>query len=152
MKYCSRKTCQQSNPQSETNFGTCKRTKDGLRPECKYCRKLESANAYIRNPLKFRQRNDKWAVNNPEKAKQARVLAELNAFPYRRFKKDKCENTSCGFVPVDLCQLEVDHIYGNHSNNNPINLQTLCANCHKLKTKLNKDTGPKKRIAKCLFL
>jgi 5-methylcytosine-specific restriction endonuclease McrA len=31
-------------------------------------------------------------------------------------------------------QLDVDHIDGNHRNNNPENLQTLCANCHRLKT------------------
>jgi 5-methylcytosine-specific restriction endonuclease McrA len=28
----------------------------------------------------------------------------------------------------------VDHIDGNHSNNDPANLQTLCKNCHSLKT------------------
>ncbi len=41
----------------------------------------------------------------------------------------------CGFVPEDICQLDVDHIDGNHQNNDPTNLQTLCANCHRLKTK-----------------
>ena len=30
--------------------------------------------------------------------------------------------------------LEVDHIDGNHENNSPTNLRTLCANCHRLKT------------------
>jgi 5-methylcytosine-specific restriction endonuclease McrA len=28
----------------------------------------------------------------------------------------------------------VDHIDGNHSNDDPSNLQTLCANCHRFKT------------------
>jgi 5-methylcytosine-specific restriction endonuclease McrA len=45
----------------------------------------------------------------------------------------------CGFVPVHSCQLDVDHIDGNRNNNDLANLQTLCANCHRLKTKLNKD-------------
>lgn len=45
----------------------------------------------------------------------------------------------CGFVPVDECQLDVDHINGDHSDNSIENLQTLCANCHRLKTKLNED-------------
>jgi 5-methylcytosine-specific restriction endonuclease McrA len=57
--------------------------------------------------------------------------------PYRIFIKDKCEN--CGFIPLHICQLDVDHIDGNHNNNEPFNLQTLCANCHRLKTYLNRD-------------
>lgn len=57
--------------------------------------------------------------------------------PYRKYKGNTCD--FCGFVPIDLCQLDVDHKDGNHQNNDPINLQTLCANCHRLKTKLNKD-------------
>lgn len=56
---------------------------------------------------------------------------------YRPHKKDKCE--LCGFVPVHSCQLDVDHIDGNRNNNDPSNLQTLCSNCHRLKTQLNKD-------------
>ena len=57
--------------------------------------------------------------------------------PYIIHKKDKCE--FCNFIPIDLCQLDVDHIDGNHKNNNIENLQTLCANCHRLKTKLSKN-------------
>lgn len=45
----------------------------------------------------------------------------------------------CGFVAVDPIQLDVDHIDGNPSNNDKSNLQTLCANCHRLKTKQNLD-------------
>lgn len=58
-------------------------------------------------------------------------------YKYRYAVKDSCE--SCGFIPVDICQLDVDHIDGNHDNNKISNLQTLCANCHRLKTKLQKD-------------
>lgn len=50
---------------------------------------------------------------------------------YRKFKKEVCE--SCSFIPVHVCQLDVDHIDGNHDNNDPKNLITLCANCHRLK-------------------
>jgi ribosomal protein L37E len=60
---------------------------------------------------------------------------------YRHFKKDFCE--LCGFVAVHASQLDIDHIDGNHSNNDESNLQTLCANCHRLKTHLNKDYMPK---------
>ena len=58
--------------------------------------------------------------------------------PYGDYvKRKKCE--CCGFKAVHRIQLDVDHIDGNHSNNHPDNLQTLCANCHRLKTLLNKD-------------
>ncbi|OYW72998.1 MAG: hypothetical protein B7Z37_23290, partial [Verrucomicrobia bacterium 12-59-8] len=37
--------------------------------------------------------------------------------------------------------LEVDHIDGNHKNNDPSNLWTLCANCHREKTWLYDCNG-----------
>ena len=55
----------------------------------------------------------------------------------RRVKADHCQN--CGFVAVNSVQLDVDHIDGNGSNNDPNNLWTLCANCHRLKTHANQD-------------
>ena len=57
--------------------------------------------------------------------------------PWKLHKGEKCEK--CGFVPEHPCQLDVDHIDGNKKNNNFENFQTLCANCHRLKTYLNKD-------------
>lgn len=60
-----------------------------------------------------------------------------NTRPHRAHKKKICEK--CGFNAVHKCQLDVDHIDGNHQNNDPSNLQTLCRNCHSLKTWLNKD-------------
>ena len=56
---------------------------------------------------------------------------------HRLIKKDQCE--LCGFLPEHPCQLDLDHIDGDHSNNDPSNHQTLCANCHRLKTFRNKD-------------
>ena len=58
-------------------------------------------------------------------------------FPYRVHKKDYCEY--CNFKALHSCQLDVDHIDGDHANNETDNLQTLCANCHRLKTYANKD-------------
>ena len=55
----------------------------------------------------------------------------------RAMKGDTCN--ACGFIPVDRIQLDVDHIDGNPSNNDFLNIQTLCANCHRLKTKQNND-------------
>ncbi len=75
--------------------------------------------------------------------KQARLEWERANRPhggrgeYRQHKGETCDR--CGFVPEHSCQLDVDHIDGDHSNNDPDNLQTLCANCHRLKTKLSKE-------------
>jgi predicted HNH restriction endonuclease len=59
---------------------------------------------------------------------------------YTKFKKDYCEQ--CGFKALHRVQLDVDHIDGNHQNNDELNLQTLCANCHRLKTHINSDHMP----------
>ena len=64
-------------------------------------------------------------------------------YAYKKCKKDFCER--CGFIPEDSCQLDVDHKDGNHDNNSEDNLQTLCANCHRLKTKQNKETANRKK-------
>lgn len=56
-------------------------------------------------------------------------------YRYRLYKKNYCEQ--CGFVPIHRVQLDVDHIDGNHKNNNIDNLRTICANCHRLKTVRN---------------
>lgn len=47
--------------------------------------------------------------------------------------------SKCGFIPEHRCQLDVDHIDGNKMNNSDSNLQVICANCHRLKTQVNKD-------------
>lgn len=57
--------------------------------------------------------------------------------PWDFHKKEHCER--CGFLPEHDCQLTVDHIDGNKYNNNVSNFKTLCANCHNLKSYLNKD-------------
>lgn len=57
--------------------------------------------------------------------------------PWVFHKKDVCEE--CGFIPQHDCQLTVDHIDGNKYNNEISNYQTLCHNCHALKTLLNGD-------------
>ena len=61
---------------------------------------------------------------------------------YRKFKKETCER--CGFVPEHRCQLDVDHVDGNHFNNDLNNLQTLCANCHRVKTYINRNIKQRK--------
>lgn len=51
--------------------------------------------------------------------------------------KDKC--AMCGFKPQLDCQMDYDHIDGNHDNDSLSNIQVLCANCHRLKSYLNRD-------------
>jgi 5-methylcytosine-specific restriction endonuclease McrA len=60
-----------------------------------------------------------------------------NQYRYRLKKKKKCE--VCGFKAVHPCQLDVDHINGDHKDDRDENLMTLCANCHRLKTVMNGD-------------
>lgn len=52
-------------------------------------------------------------------------------------KKDACEK--CGLKPASKKDLHKDHIDGDRSNNDMSNIQTLCAECHKEKTKVNED-------------
>lgn len=73
---------------------------------------------------------------------------------YSFSRKDHCEN--CGFKPSEdprftsiddlkvrnaaiRSVLDVDHKDGNHDNNDPDNLQTLCKICHGVKTIVNAD-------------
>lgn len=106
---------------------------------CKHC-----------NEEFFKNRKDKvfcsakCKVKNKDKRIPRRLEKLRNKAKSRRNKallfytKDpKCKN--CNFVAIHPCQLDIDHLDGNHSNNNIENLQTLCANCHRLKTYLNKD-------------
>jgi len=48
---------------------------------------------------------------------------------YRSSLKSSCE--ICGFTG-EKKQLDIHHLDGNHKNNTPKNLQTVCANCHRL--------------------
>lgn len=74
---------------------------------------------------------------------------------YSHHRGTHCE--SCGYTPFEdeMIQavedlklrnqifryvLHVDHIDGNHENNDPENLQTLCSRCHSIKTVINGDT------------
>lgn len=67
---------------------------------------------------------------------RAKRLEHLKVFVadkkhYRQHKGPTCE--ACGFEG-HACQLDVHHKDGNHANDEPSNLQTLCANCHRLVT------------------
>jgi len=67
--------------------------------------------------------------------------------PYRKHRKNYCENSDgrldygydCKAEIHHNYQLDVDHIDGDPSNNSEENLMTLCKNCHADKTYREKD-------------
>ena len=68
------------------------------------------------------------------------ICSQCRTKKYRLAKRGFCQ--VCGFIPDWLGQLDVDHIDGNKANNDPTNLMTLCANCHRLKTHKSRDYDP----------
>ena len=89
-------------------------------------------------PVKLKRLTDtqwacrvRWRANNKaNRVQRTKRLRRDGRQPYHKYRGAICEN--CGFVAVDKRQLDVHHKDGNHSNNDPMNLQTLCANCHRL--------------------
>jgi len=67
-------------------------------------------------------------------------------YRYRLHKGKSCE--VCGFIAIHPTQLDVDHIDGNHDDEGIDNLQTICANCHRLKTIMNGDHNGVKYVPK----
>ena len=64
---------------------------------------------------------------------------------YLTHRKKYCEE--CNFIPKNMCQLDIDHIDGNHENNDINNLRTLCANCHRLKTMIERTNHDEKLLS-----
>ena len=80
-------------------------------------------------------------------------MSSLTGYGLHKLFHPECENDgtlgigpACTSTIIDKGQLQVDHIDGNHSNDNKDNLQTLCGNCHYLKTLKNKDWETKKEL------
>lgn len=69
----------------------------------------------------------------------------MSGWNYRQYRKDYCENIDgrfgfkCTTTIIMDAQLTVDHIDGDNKNNNLSNLQTLCFDCHVIKTNVNGD-------------
>jgi len=104
---------------------------------CKYCgkefEKTRKDKVFCRRECKQRHKDIRLrkGINKKRVPRDRRT-----GFPLTE-KKSYCEN--CGFVAIHRCQLDIDHVDANPENNSPDNLRTLCANCHRLKTYINKD-------------
>lgn len=83
-----------------------------------------------------------WQLKNRERATKS---IHLRTRPYLIHRKKYCER--CGFIAVHECQLDVDHIDDNHENDDPSNLMTLCANCHRLKSRARQLGDQDKKTA-----
>lgn len=71
---------------------------------------------------------------------------KMGDWVYKINRKDYCENIDgrlgfvCTSTIIDTAwQLDVDHIDGDPSNNDPSNHQTLCKCCHPIKTRNERD-------------
>lgn len=98
-----------------------------------------------RRPLRAARKGNvvhtKCGVCRFKKAKQ-KVAYDRRVARKNAAKGNHC--STCDFVAVVAMQLDIDHIDGNHDNNDPSNLQIICANCHRLKTWNNQDWKKKK--------
>jgi 5-methylcytosine-specific restriction endonuclease McrA len=99
-----------------------------------------TATCSICGPTKLKLRDAKLPISHRYRCYAVyRRNVIKSRYPYAVHKKDYCQH--CNFKPVHISQLDVDHIDGDRYNNDPSNLQTLCANCHRLKTHLSGDSN-----------
>jgi 5-methylcytosine-specific restriction endonuclease McrA len=90
-------------------------------------------------------------------SKKGMTVAEWTnqSHPYLKYRKTYCENAKgdkagwlgykCTTTIVHTLQLDVDHLDGNPTNNDPDNLITLCKCCHSIKTNMFADYATKGR-------
>lgn len=107
------------------------------RPICIQCKKnlAKTTGAPKKDGTRYYQKYCMGCINfnNHGKRRGVRKPWQRDAnTAYKKHKKSCCER--CDFIPEHPVQLDVDHIDGNHKNHDVNNLQTLCANCHRLKT------------------
>jgi hypothetical protein len=79
-KKCSR--CHIDQPRTEEYFCKMKQSKDGLRPECKSCRKIDKRNQYLKNKNKVLENQKVYRMKN----KDAIALRDKR---YRQSNRDK---------------------------------------------------------------
>lgn len=101
------------------------------RPVCKECGLRFAERRSNKDTTRGMYKSKCWICGGKDK----RIAERLDWWrPYQWVKDGVRSCSRCGFVSECSCQLDVDHIDGDHANNDPSNLQVLCANCHRLKT------------------
>lgn len=104
-------------------------TQQPHRPLCEHCKvSLAKSNGSSKHGFK------KWH-------KYCSSCAKATYNPkngYLLEKKKSCE--CCGFIPTDMCQLDIVYRDGNKKNKEKDNIKTLCANCNRVyQKKLRED-------------
>lgn len=103
-------------------------TRQPTRPLCKNCKvSLAKPNGVSKHGFK------KWHKYCVDCAKSA----YNPKFGYLLSKSNCC--SSCGFVAVDKCQLDIVYKDNNSKNKTPENLITICANCNRLLKRSKKE-------------
>jgi len=101
-----------------------------MRPKCTVCDRLARSSGFYKGKEVWAklcgQCHDLKYCPNRKRKRKAHGITKL----FRKVKKENCE--ICGFIPVNSCQLDIHHQDENKKNNSLNNLQTLCANCHRL--------------------
>lgn len=72
----------------------------------------------------------KWLAGTSPGALKHKERNKLKSSPHRRFVKPLCSR--CNYSPEDIIEIDVHHVDENHDNNDPTNLVSLCACCHRL--------------------
>lgn len=103
-------------------------TRQPPRPLCQHCKTtLAKQNGVSKHGFK------KWHKYCSSCAKGA----YNEKFGFLLEKKDKCQR--CGFIPEDMCQLDIVYKDGNKKNKDKSNIRTLCSNCSRLHRKKLKE-------------
>lgn len=119
------------------------------RPNCKICGKPAHLVEYndfgmpVWRNICGDCHRDKIAIRQGYKNHEEKRIAK---HPSLRYRKDYCENidgrlgfTCTSTITHPKLQLDGDHINGNPEDDREENIQTLCKNCHAVKTHMNKD-------------
>jgi 5-methylcytosine-specific restriction endonuclease McrA len=105
-----------------------------MRGVCAHCGEvpLKRKNTGTGHRLACRIAVRRWQNTPAATARKKRWAAanRIHRKPYLVHRGTECEY--CGFVAEHRSQLDVHHLDRNHANNDPTNLMTLCANCHRL--------------------
>ena len=118
-------------------YGTCKKT--GRRRYRNFCLKHHTA--------RIAEKHGMPTAKHVTASRQGLSVTEYKnrSHRYLKYRKDHCENVDgrLGYVCTTTIPgtyvLDVDHVDGNPSNNDPSNLQTLCKVCHAHKTIVYRD-------------